>query len=76
MNAYEFIIRLRDQATGGLRQLAASVGVTRNRVRELDDDMVRMNRTSGLLGTGLSALKGAFRFGGWCVFIGINQSDY
>ena len=60
MNAYEFIIRLRDQATGGLRQLAASVGVTRNRVRELDDDMVRMNRTSGLLGTGLSALKGAF----------------
>lgn len=60
MNAYEFIIRLRDQATGGLRQLATSVGVTRNRVRELDDDMIKMNRTSGLLGTGLSALKGAF----------------
>lgn len=60
MNAYEFIIRLRDQATGGLRQLAASVGVTRNRVRDLDADMLKMNRTTGLLGIGLSALKGAF----------------
>ncbi|MGV0830757.1 hypothetical protein ACTS9D_00860 [Empedobacter brevis] len=60
MNAYEFIIRLRDQATGGLRQLAASVGITQNRVRDLDADMLKMNRTSGLLGIGLSALKGAF----------------
>lgn len=60
MNVYEFMIQLRDQATGGLRQIADSVGVTRNRVRDLDNDFNRLNRTQSVLKTGLGALKGAF----------------
>jgi len=60
MNAYEFIIRLRDQATGGLRQLATSVGAVSNRVRGLSTNFLNLNRNSAVLGNGLSALKGAF----------------
>lgn len=58
MNPYEFIIRLKDQATSGIRQLADSVGVASNRARVLDRDMDRLNRRSRLLGSGFGALKG------------------
>lgn len=60
MNVYEFMIRLRDQATGSLRQIADSVGVTRNRVKDLDNDFNKLNKTQNVLSTGLGALKGAF----------------
>lgn len=59
MDPYEFIIRLRDQASSGVNRLAETVGIASRRVRGLDGEMHRVNRTSKILSSGLGVLKGA-----------------
>lgn len=58
MNAYEFIIKMRDMASSTLRNVAQSVGMTRRNVDGLDGSMRNVERTSGSLSNSMSKLKG------------------
>lgn len=57
MNAYEFIVKMRDYASSGLRSLAQSVGVTKRNVDGMDTSMKKAERTSGVLGNSMEKLK-------------------
>jgi hypothetical protein len=57
MNAYEFIIKLKDYASSSLHNIAASVGVTNNRINDMNNSMHTAERTSGSLGSSMGKLK-------------------
>lgn len=57
MNAYEFIIKLKDYASSSLHNIAASVGITNNRINGMNDSMRTVERTSGSLGSSMGKLK-------------------
>jgi hypothetical protein len=57
MNAYEFIIKLKDYASSSLHNIAASVGMTNNRINGMNDSMRNVERTSGSLGSSMGKLK-------------------
>ena len=58
MNAYEFIIKMKDMASSNLRQVAASVGMAQRNVNGLNGSMQNAERTSGSLGNAMGKLKG------------------
>lgn len=57
MNAYEFIIKLKDYASSSLHSIAASVGMTNKKIDGMDDSMKKAEKTSGGLGNSMSKLK-------------------
>lgn len=57
MNAYEFIIQMKNYASSSLNQIAASVGMTDNRVDQLNRSMRNTERTSGSLAGTMGKLK-------------------
>lgn len=58
MNAYEFIINLRDQATSNLRRIAQSIGVASDRSKEFTKDLKKNEAASKSLGSALGGLRG------------------
>ncbi|MEC3875934.1 hypothetical protein [Chryseobacterium salviniae] len=57
MNAYEFIINLRDQATSNLRRIAQSIGVASDRSKEFTRDLKKNETASNSLGSALGGLR-------------------
>lgn len=57
MNAYEFVIKMRDMASSAIRSLASSVGITQRRVEGMDNSMRNAEKTSAGLGNTLNKLK-------------------
>lgn len=57
MNAYEFIINLRDQATSNLRRIAQSIGVASDRSKEFTRDLKKNEAASKSLGSALGGLR-------------------
>jgi hypothetical protein len=57
MNAYEFIIKMKDMASSTLRNVAQSVGMTRRDVDGLNSSMRNAEQTSGSLGNTMGKLK-------------------
>lgn len=60
MTAYEFMIRMKDQASSALNKVAQSVGLTKTQVDGLDQGLNRVEKTSTSMGSTLSKLKGVF----------------
>ena len=62
MSAYEFIIQMKNYASSSLNQIAASVGMTNNRVGELNNNFRTTERTSSsftnTMGSGFKSLIG------------------
>jgi tape measure domain-containing protein len=62
MNAYDFIINLKDYASSSLNNIAASVGITNNRVGELNNNFRTTERSSSsftnTIGNGFKSLMG------------------
>jgi uncharacterized membrane protein len=57
MNAYEFIIKLKDYASSSLHSIAASVGMTNKKIDGMDNSMKKAEKTSGSLGSSMGKLK-------------------
>lgn len=57
MNAYEFIINLRNQASNELRRVAQEVGVVDNRVKQTNKDLANTNSIAKSLGGTFSGLR-------------------
>lgn len=57
MNAYEFIINLRNQASNELRRVAQEVGVVDNRVRQTNKNLAQTNTIAKGLGNTFSNLR-------------------
>ncbi|MCJ1809910.1 hypothetical protein [Flavobacterium covae] len=57
MNAYEFIVKMKDMASSSLQKVAASVGVTKNKIDGMDTSMKKVEKTSSSLGNTMSKLK-------------------
>ncbi len=57
MNAYEFIIKMKDMASSSLHSFAASVGATKTKVDGMDNSMKKVEKTSGILGNSMGKLK-------------------
>ena len=55
MNAYEFIIQMKNYASSSLNQIAASVGITNTRVGELNNNFRTTERTSGSFFSSMSS---------------------
>lgn len=58
MNAYEFILQMKDYASSSLRNVANSVGMTSSRVDGLNGSMQTAERTSASMG---SSMSGTFK---------------
>jgi len=57
MNAYEFIIKMRDYASSTLNSIANSVGATVQKVAGLNNGMKQAQNTSGSLANSMTKLK-------------------
>ena len=57
MNAYEFIIKLKDYASSSIQKLGDSVGATKSKVDGLDGSMHKVNSTSNMVGSSMGKLK-------------------
>lgn len=57
MTAYEFIVKLKDYASNGLKQIASSVGQAVNNVRNLNNNLNNTTQTSNNVASSLSKLK-------------------
>jgi tape measure domain-containing protein len=55
MNAYEFIIQMKNYASSSLNQIAASVGMTNTRVEGLNNTFRSTERTSSSFGSSMSS---------------------
>lgn len=55
MNAYEFILQMKDYASSTLRNVASSVGMTSNRVDGLNSSMHTAERTSTSMGSSMGS---------------------
>lgn len=59
MNAYEFIIKMKDMASSNLRQVAASVGMVQNRVSSLEGSMNSASRSTQTATSGMMSNFGS-----------------
>ncbi|QYS86307.1 hypothetical protein JJC03_15485 [Flavobacterium oreochromis] len=57
MNAYEFMIKMKDYASSAVRSLASSVGITTNKIDGMDGSLKKVDKTSAGLGNTLGKLK-------------------
>ena len=57
MNAYEFIIKMKDMASSNLQKIAGSLGMASNSANGFERDMKKAERTSGSLGGAMGKLK-------------------
>ncbi|WP_395075400.1 hypothetical protein [Flavobacterium sp.] len=57
MNAYEFIIKMKDYASSGIQSMAQSLGVAKGKADAMDGTMKNMQRTSNSLGSTMGKLK-------------------
>ncbi len=57
MNAYEFIIKMKDYASSGLKQIASSVGQASHNVDGLNNGLHRVEKTSTTVGNSMNRLK-------------------
>lgn len=57
MNAYEFIIKMKDMASSTLQKVASSVGVTKTKVDGMDNSLKKVEKTSHSLGNTMDKLK-------------------
>ena len=57
MNAYEFIIKMRDYASSSIHKLAESVGATKNKVDGLDGSLKKADATTNKIGGSMGRLK-------------------
>lgn len=60
MNAYEFIVKMKDYASSQLKNVASSVGVASRKAKDFVKDLGTVDRESQRLAGGLGKLKGAF----------------
>ncbi|MFK7004602.1 hypothetical protein BWK63_09580 [Flavobacterium covae] len=58
MNAYEFIIKMRDMASSSLQRMASSVGVADTRANRLNDSLGKVEKSSASLSNQLDKVKG------------------
>ncbi|WP_123867166.1 hypothetical protein [Flavobacterium oreochromis] len=58
MNAYEFIIKMRDMASSSLQRMASSVGVADTRANRLNDTLGKVEKSSASLSSQLDKVKG------------------
>lgn len=57
MNAYEFIVRMKDYASSALQKVASSVGITKRNVDGMDNSMRKAEKTSGVMASSMTRLK-------------------
>ncbi|SCY94753.1 hypothetical protein [Flavobacterium caeni] len=57
MNAYEFIIKMRDYASSSIRKLGDSVGATKTKVDGLDGSLHKVDSTTNMVGSSMGKLK-------------------
>jgi len=57
MTAYEYILRLRDQASSTLRDVARSAGIADNKIDQVDAGLKRANTTTSTWSKSLNTLK-------------------
>lgn len=57
LTTYEYILRLRDQATSSLQRVAKAAGITDKRINNVDAGMKRANRTTNVWSNSLKTLK-------------------
>jgi hypothetical protein len=57
MNAYEFIVKMRDYASSGLQKVAQSVGITKKEITGMDNSMRQTEKTAGFLSNSMGRLK-------------------
>ncbi|MGV4413873.1 hypothetical protein [Chryseobacterium sp. T1] len=60
MNAYEFIVKMKDYASSQLKQVASSVGVASRKAKDFIKDLGNVDKESKKIAGGLSNLKSAF----------------
>lgn len=74
MNAYEFIVRMKDYASSQLKNVASSVGVASRKAKDFINDLggieKESQKVSGGLGKLKSALVGVFAFAAVQSFVG------
>lgn len=74
MNAYEFIIKMKDYASSGIRDIARSVGMANNELSSFNTGMMKSEKTATSWGGSMSKLKGViagvFAVGAIWSFIG------
>lgn len=57
MNAYQFIIKMVNQASNTLQSIANSVGATNTRVNGLNSNLRTVNQTTNMVGSSMGKLK-------------------
>lgn len=57
MNAYEFIVKMKDYASSGIQNMAQSLGMAQNKLEGMNNSMKKTERTSGSLGNTMGRLK-------------------
>ena len=58
MNAYEFIIKMKDMASSQLQNVARSLGVAKNELHSFNTGMKTSESTANKLGGTMGKLKG------------------
>ena len=58
MNAYEFIVKMKDIASSQLKNIARSVGVAKNELYSFNTGMNTTEKTASRLGSQMGKLKG------------------
>ncbi|MFK7113372.1 hypothetical protein V3468_02845 [Flavobacterium oreochromis] len=58
MNAYEFVVKMRDMASSSLQRMASSVGVADTRANRLNDTLGKVEKSSASLSNQLDKVKG------------------
>ena len=58
MNAYEFIVKMKDMASSQLKNIARSVGVAKNELYSFNTGMNTTEKTASRLGSSMGKLKG------------------
>jgi hypothetical protein len=57
MNAYEFIVRMRDYATSGLQRVAQTAGVANRQIDQTDQNIRKTEKSTNILSSSMSKLK-------------------
>lgn len=57
MNAYEFIVKMRDYASSGLQNIARSVGATKTKADGLDGSLKKVDGSTNMLNGSMGKLK-------------------
>lgn len=75
MNAYEFIIKMKEYASSGIQRVSRELGIATRRNQQFDEGLNRTESTSKRLGSSLGGLKSKLLglFAGISVFAFTNQ---